>query len=271
MRPLSKEESVCLRSRKLNRLFSFSAIIAVTCFTAHAEATTLIKKSLDDLLVEADGVVLATVDDVTSRMRDTRKGAIDTLVTLSNLQVLHGRYEATTLTLQLEGGEVDGVGLWLHGSPRFTPGERVLLFVRDNGKAIVPIVGWTQGMFRVATDAATGAEGVFDHDGNRVFGVSNGEILKERRHSSEAIIVDDPSNPGQRGANAGTTDDGSPTLPQVAEKAAVQQPIIPLAKFVGLLQQRLKAQRIPARALTSVDPTAAAFERAPRRDAPPKQ
>lgn len=260
---------MCLLSRQLHKLLSFSAFVAVMCFTARADATTLLKKNLDDLLVEADGVVLATVDDVTSRVRDTRKGEIDTFVSLSNLQVLQGRYGAATLTLRLEGGEVDGVGLWLHGSPRFTPGERVLLFVRDNGKAIVPIVGWTQGVFRVATDAATGAQGVFDHDGNRVFGVANGEILKERRHPSEAIIVDDPSDPRQRGAHAGTTDDGSRTMPEVAQKAAAQQ-VIPLAKFVGLLQQRLRAKGIRPRTLTSVDPTAAAVQRGPERDAPPK-
>ncbi|MGH9159313.1 MAG: hypothetical protein ACRD2X_04930 [Vicinamibacteraceae bacterium] len=240
------------------------------CFTARVEATTLLTKNLDALLVEADGVVLATVEDVTSRVRDTRKGEIDTFVSLSNLEVLHGRYGAPTLILRLEGGEVEGVGVWLHGSPRFTPGERVLLFVRDNGKAIVPIVGWTQGVFRIATDAATGAEGVFDHDGNRVFGVSNGEILKEREHPSEAIIVDDPRDPRQRGAHAGTTDDGTPTVPNVAEKAAAAQQAIPLAKFVGLLQQRLKAKGTQARTLTSVDPTAA-FERGPQRDGPPKQ
>ncbi|MPZ17304.1 MAG: hypothetical protein GEV06_05250 [Luteitalea sp.] len=260
---------MCLLSRNVNKLLLFSAFVGVICLGAVSEATTIVKKNLDDLLVEADGVVLATVDDVTSRVRDSRKGDIDTFVSLSNLQVLHGRYAAATLVLRLEGGEVEGVGLWLHGSPRFTPGERVLLFVRDNGKAIVPIVGWTQGVFRVATDAGTGAEGVFDHDGNRVFGVANGEILKERAHPSEAIIVDDPSDPRQRGAHAGTTDDGSPTSsPEVAEKAATQQ-AIPLVKFLGLLQQRLKAKGIQARTLTSVDPTGAALERTPQRDAPP--
>ena len=80
----------------------------------------------------------------------------------------HGRYAGSSLTIQLPGGAVDNDTLIVHGAPRFAVSDRVILFIQNNGRQLVPIVGWIEGVFRLETDAATGRERVLDHDRNPV-------------------------------------------------------------------------------------------------------
>ena len=64
-----------------------------------------------------------------------------------------------------------------------------MLFLQGNGKQIVPIVGWSQGVFRIENLA--GRQIVTDSDGNQVLGIVDNTIVKRpafhpRRTSSAA-------------------------------------------------------------------------------------
>jgi hypothetical protein len=154
-----------------------------------AHATTLIYKNFDDLVREADGIVTGTVRSIESQY--DLENEISTLVTLDQLNVLHGSYDQATLSIRLKGGQIGTEILHIAGVPRFQPGDRVLLFLRTkNANAMVPVVGWTQGVFRVITDESSGQEIITDHDGNPILDIAGSTLVKEHRHSSAALIVD---------------------------------------------------------------------------------
>jgi hypothetical protein len=168
-----------------------AATVFVTIVTASgaADATTLLKKNLDELVREADAIVVGTVTDI--QAQSDADGNIHSFVALADLQVIHGDYQDDSLTLRIEGGRVGQDVRFIIGSPQFRPNERVLLFIQGNGQYLVPMVGWTQGIFRLAFDSSTGRERIFDHDRNPVLEIRGSEVLTRRLHPSAAEIVGD--------------------------------------------------------------------------------
>ncbi|PYV36254.1 MAG: hypothetical protein DMG06_31125, partial [Acidobacteria bacterium] len=220
-------------------------MVLVLLNAAQAQSTARPKKSLDDLLAESDGIVVGTVSDVKARYVKDRE--IHTFVTLIDLEIVHGRYDAPRLILQLKGGEIDGDVLEIQGSPRFTPKDRVILFLKDNGHAIVPLVGWAQGVFRVFYDEKTGTERVKDHEGNQVVGVEGEELLIRGGHSAKAEIV------GGRGS-AGKTDDGSPSEQVLRQNPSSKSDAMTLRDFLNVITRKLKAKGLKGKPITSVKP-----------------
>src|SRR6185436_15011481 len=83
-------------------------------------------------------------------------GAIRTLVTVAVEKTLKGHVD-DVVTLRLAGGSVHGRGFWIPGSPRFTVGERQLLFltVAPDGTARTTALG--MGQFALVAHPRTGA------------------------------------------------------------------------------------------------------------------
>jgi hypothetical protein len=150
---------------------------------SNTSATVVLALKFDELVRMADGVVLGTVESVVSR-RDERKH-IATYVTLTDLDLLTGSYQGKTLTLRFAGGAAENEIVEVEGSPTFHAKERVILFVSGNGEQLVPVLGWGQGVFRVVRDPQGGPEVISDSVGNRVFGIRDSQVVKERRVASE--------------------------------------------------------------------------------------
>ena len=127
-------------------------LVAALSGTAHA--TTVVSKSFADLCAEAEMVFSATVTAVRSQRVDPGRGDLETLVTFADIDALLGVIDSP-LTLHFAGGVVDGVREEFLGVPRFTVGERVVLFARKSHQ-LSPVVGLSQGCFRVV-ESATGA------------------------------------------------------------------------------------------------------------------
>ena len=157
-------------------------ITAVVMLAAPASATSVVALKLDEIARHADGAVGGTVRNTVARKAPD--GSIYTFVTLEELDVVLGRYAERTLTIRLKGGTVGDETLLIEGAPRFREGERVVVFLAGNGQAMMPIVGWEQGLFRVVRDPWSGREVVSDAVGNRIFGIRNGQVLKEDRNAS---------------------------------------------------------------------------------------
>lgn len=201
-----------------------TGLLVATAFlmAPSAGATTLFKKSLDDLVKESEGIVVGTVSDVQSRFNANHE--IETLVTVEGLQMVHGNFGGSSLTLRIPGGQVGNAVMDVQGAPRFAAKERVLLFVHGNGRELVPFVGWTQGVFRFAPDAA-GKNRIKDHEGNSVLGVEGNEVVAERIVEPEAQIIGGQLRSGTGRANSGTTDDGSASSEILPQRAASTEPM----------------------------------------------
>jgi hypothetical protein len=150
-------------------------------------ATTLMQMNFVEISRAADGILIGTVAEIASERADN--GIIYSFVTLDELEVVRGNFGGERFTLRLEGGQVDGEVQHIEGAPRFREGERVIVFVDGNGRNIVPVAGWTQGLFRIVSGPDEEEEFVVDALGNRVLGIRDGEIVKESRYGSEAELV----------------------------------------------------------------------------------
>jgi hypothetical protein len=88
--------------------------------------------TLDQLIANADTVVVATARDVNAAWQTSEHGdrIIVSTVLLDITETLKGRADRAR-RLELEGGTVDGITLEVSDEPQVQPGERALFFLRN--------------------------------------------------------------------------------------------------------------------------------------------
>lgn len=141
-------------------------------------ATTVIEQTFPDLVHRAEVIVIGTVTGIQEQW-DAARQAPFTHVTFSNLTVLKGNLGAESLTLEFLGGHTpEGMVLTIPGVPRFTVGEKTVVFCAGNHRDFCPLVGIWQGLLRVAFDPQRGVETVSDNSHVPIVGVQDGAFLK---------------------------------------------------------------------------------------------
>lgn len=147
------------------RLTSLACAAALVAFARTAWPTSVVAPTFDDLVARAENIVVAEVVATRSTVVDSRAGrAIVTDVTVSIAQTLKGPIHAQR-SLELLGGTVGDETLSVAGMPEFHVGDRDVLFIRDSGRPVSPIVGFMYGRFRIVRDSRTGVEMLRTHDG----------------------------------------------------------------------------------------------------------
>jgi hypothetical protein len=237
------------------------ALSAFLLAMGSAHATTVPYKSLDALVGESEGIVVGTVRQVQSNY-DSRQ-EINTFVTFDNLKVLGGSYSASGITLRLKGGRVGDEVLVVEGSPQFKEGERVLMFIQGNGREIVPLVGWTQGLFRFVSDPTTGEMMIADSLGRSVVGVEGNHVKTAgdagrddlgiaMRTAVDEKVKNEAKETNETKTFAGRTDDGSAC-------EFIQVKPIPTVKpmsvdaFLGQIKQRISLRPMMTKPLNSFE------------------
>jgi len=238
----------------MKKLFIFA--IMGLLLVMQTQATTLLYTSFDDLVKEADGIIMGTVKKIEPIMDNT--GMINTYVTLGDLTIIDGLYEGKEFTIVMEGGEVNSEAQVVSGIPDFRIKEKLILFIKGNGYYIVPLVGWGQGMFIVKKDSeASGSdkEVMYDCSGNRVFSIKSGHVIKEQRAETDAEIIDIQedgiekseiyyTNPGEN--HDGSIDSSDNLSPASCDNAMGRE------QFIQEIQHSVKAKTTIPQRLTSV-------------------
>jgi hypothetical protein len=119
-------------------LKSLSLLILLLGASYTAEATTVTIPADDDLIIGARAIVRGRALSIESGL-DEHGGRIFTYVTLRVQEVIKGNVTGRRIVLKQEGGQVAGRGSIIFGTPRFSLGERVLLYLDT----------WPDGSFRV--------------------------------------------------------------------------------------------------------------------------
>lgn len=147
------------------------ALLALTSFLALApstalHATTVIAPAFNELVAESELIARVEVTAVRAAWVTTPQGrVIKTFVTFRVLRALKGT-AAAELTLPFLGGELDGETLRVSGMPRFSVGQKDIVFISDTrGVQFSPLVGLMHGRYRVRTDAATARDYIARDDG----------------------------------------------------------------------------------------------------------
>lgn len=106
--------------------------------------------SVREMAEAADFVFVGSVQAINFRTA-YRSTMPHTFVRFSIERILKGRANGNTLTLRFAGGlKSDGVSIMENPvAPTFDVGERAVLFVKNNGTSLCPLVGCAEGRLRV--------------------------------------------------------------------------------------------------------------------------
>ncbi len=134
---------------------SLFASLLIALAVMPAQAVTVVPLSFEELVRQSSSVIYARVIDVRGQWTDDRR-RIDSLVTVEVIKGLKGTV-AGEVTLTVPGGQVGRYLNLLPGAPRFARGDLAVLFLTARGPRLPVPTGFTQGIYRVMRDGASGA------------------------------------------------------------------------------------------------------------------
>jgi hypothetical protein len=155
----------------MKRSFSLITIFLLAAF-GHVHATTVIAPTFDQLVDEAELIFQGEVTAAKSVW--TGEGAQRVIVTFVTFKVedaMKGN-PGESYTVRMVGGTVDGETIEIADAPKFKVGDRDILFVENNGRQFIPLVGIMHGRFHVRRDKA-GHESVVTNEGKPANGLSD--------------------------------------------------------------------------------------------------
>jgi hypothetical protein len=161
----------------------FILLMLLIIWAGATYATTVIPPTFDELVDRAELIFQGSVSDLHSQW--IGEGAERRIVTYVNFQaedIIKGA-AGQVVTLRMLGGTVDGRTMEVTDAPKFVPGDRVILFVENNGTQFIPLVGIMHGCFRVKR---YGNDFVFLNDG-RSF--SMGPVLGATQATASAAPI----------------------------------------------------------------------------------
>jgi len=127
------------------------------CFTTvlslanRANATISVPVPEHDLIHQSVVIVMGQIETIES-FSDVQEGQLYTHITLTIDEVLKGEVSVTELTIKQPGGAVGDTHTWIFGSPEFTIGEQVLLFLTNNDDGTLRVAHFYQGKFSIMWD-----------------------------------------------------------------------------------------------------------------------
>lgn len=233
-----------MRRRPL-AVLCLSLFLVVGLLPTGSGATTLLYKGFEDLTLEADAVVIGMVAGIEAAEGPNQE--IYTYVTFDLLDPLHGIPQGDQVVLRFFGGAFGEDVVEVHGAPQFSVDEQVLLFLQGNTTEIVPVVGWTQGIFRPCIDPNSGREVTCDYVGNRVFEVAGNDIVKESLYFVDAEIVE------LGDGEAGATDDGTLSEEVDPDSGPSDLEALEFTTFIQLTRDRVEfLQKVPGPIVSAV-------------------
>lgn len=139
-----------LPHRSANRAMMVLALL----FCASAHGLTEVPRTFDELAQLSELVIVGTVKEIRSEFADNGPDQnIVSYVTFDDLQMVKGDSAAPEYVLQVLGGVVGRFAQDYPGIPVFRTGQRYMVFIRGNHRDFFPVVGVTQGVFRVLTNS----------------------------------------------------------------------------------------------------------------------
>jgi hypothetical protein len=153
---------------KYRLLVEITLSCVALAIAAPAGATTVQKLSFERLVDEADVIIHGRVEDIKAHEAPDR-GSVSTLVNVAVIDQFKGT-KRSSVTIEQPGGTIGTVAQSTPGSPEFSPGESVIVFLERKRNGAYRIVGGKQGKF--ATKAQPG---------------SNQDIVEDFAHRSETF------------------------------------------------------------------------------------
>jgi hypothetical protein len=135
----------------------------LVAWPAISSPDSFVEKSFADLVAEAEEIFVGTI--VRAESRWAGPGIIVSDFSFLVHTAVKGVSRERAFVLQRLGGTVDGESMIIRGWPQLALGETYLLFVKGNGEHVFPVVGGSQGLFRILSDPASSTPIVRDARG----------------------------------------------------------------------------------------------------------
>ena len=164
---------------------AFLLSVLATVIASPTLAMSVMKRDFPELVARAEQIVVGTVSSV--REAEDNTGTPMTHVTLSDVTYLKGGGGPTMLTVRFYGGTAGSVTVRIPDMPTFNVGERDVLFIRNNGHDICPLVGGWQGRFRVRYDQERSADVIEDNSGRPIIQLVGRELVPVARQADTNV------------------------------------------------------------------------------------
>lgn len=140
----------------------WSAMLLATLITASSAHGSIVQAlDLSELVAQSDRIVVGRV--VLAEVFQRGDGSITTWYRVEVERELRSdaptRDEEPEVIVQVLGGQIGDLGMRVEGEPRFSVGERAVIFMREGNQLAFRPVGMAQGVMRIRMDE--GAETVF--------------------------------------------------------------------------------------------------------------
>ncbi|HSB10863.1 MAG TPA: putative Ig domain-containing protein, partial [Blastocatellia bacterium] len=119
-----------------------------------ALATIVVTPTDDDMIIGARAIVRGKVVAIESSF-DDQQTSIYTYITLRVQEVIKGRIDERRIILKQLGGRVGDRGQTIHGSPQFTQGEKVIVYLDNWRDGSLRVYQMYLGKFSVVKDSTT--------------------------------------------------------------------------------------------------------------------
>lgn len=130
-----------------NKFYTLALFLLVSLA---ASATTLQKFTFEELVNQSELIIEGQVES--AYPFDAGK-LLHTRVLIKVRDVLKGDYPGEFIELEFLGGHEDGRVLVVSGQDIPEEGERAFYFIEDTSvQAVNPLLGWSQGHFRIRSD-----------------------------------------------------------------------------------------------------------------------
>ena len=126
-------------------------LFIIAFMAAPAFAATFIVPTDRDMIRRSDAIVVG--EALSSYTQRGEHVAIETVTPFSVSEVIKGDISSKTINIHEPGGILGNTGLMIPGTPRFMPGERVLVFLRKIGSQAWASTDLTLGRFTLTSDA----------------------------------------------------------------------------------------------------------------------
>jgi hypothetical protein len=138
------------RMDSMTRLTQWCTALAAFFIAVPTFASTFVVPDDRDLPKRADAIVVGTA--LSSYAQWSADGSVETLTVFSVTEIIKGNV-SPTINIVEPGGTIDGVSVVMAGVPRFTAGEKALLFLRKTGSERWAVADLAVGKFTFAGDA----------------------------------------------------------------------------------------------------------------------
>jgi hypothetical protein len=120
-----------------------------------AQATTVIMPTDTQLMIESRAIVRAKVKSVSTGL-DEQSGIVYTYIKLKVTDVFKGDIRDSVIVLKQPGGATAERGTVINSAPRFTAGERVIVFLHTMSDGTLQVHDAFLGKYSIIKDAASG-------------------------------------------------------------------------------------------------------------------